>query len=63
MGNPPLPSPGAPLGGWPVMSGHLSGKSKSMDAPIPGGELAGFWNPEIAAERPVASPGLLGGSA
>ena len=45
------------------MSGHLSGKSKSMDAPSPGGELAGFWNPEIAAERPVASPGLLGGSA
>lgn len=51
MGNPPLRYPGAPLGGWPVMSGHVSGQCKSMDAPVPDGELAGFRNPEIAAEK------------
>ena len=32
------------------MSGHLSGESKTMDPPVPGGELAGFWDPETAAE-------------
>lgn len=48
--SPPLPWRPSRRAEVTVMSGHLSGESKTMDPPVPGGELAGFWDPETAAE-------------